>query len=410
MIPYQRNQAQVLENLLEMFPVVAILGARQTGKTTLAKMVRPDWSYYDLEQPQDYDLISQDPELFFQHHSGGTIIDEAQNCPLLFQVLRGVIDADRGRKGRFILTGSSSPELSRHLSESLAGRIAIIELGTLKVNEYYRKPLSDFYQIFANKITAEAITNFKPQFSNEEVQHVWLKGGYPEPALSNSELFYQQWMSNYYLNYVNRDIARLFPKLNKVKYQRFIRMLGHLSGTILNKTDLGRALEISEGTAREYLQIAEGTFLWRELLSYENSNIKSIVKMPKGYVRDSGLLHYFLQINTQEDLYNHPILGHSFEGFVIEELIKGLRATMLTNWKVDYFRTRKGVEIDAILTGYFGVLPIEIKYSSSVSIKKLRALTEFVEQHQLPLGIVISCTDKVTWLSDKIVQIPVGML
>ncbi len=410
MVQYIRNQAQVIEKLLKMFPAIAVLGARQTGKTTLAKQIQPDWHYFDLEQPQDYDLISQDPTLFFKRYPDKVIIDEAQNFPQLFQVLRGIIDANRGEKGRFILTGSSSPELSKHLSESLAGRIAIVELGTLKANEYYKKPLSYFYQLFANKIAPTTIFDYEPQFSNQQIQHIWLKGGYPEPTLSHDELFYEQWMNNYYLNYISRDIAKLFPKLNKIKYQRFIKMLGHLSGTILNKSDLARALEINEGTVREYLHIAEGTFLWRELQSYGNSGVKSIIKMPRGYIRDSGLLHYLLQIKTQEDLYHHPIVGHSFESYVIEELIKGLQAAMVSNWKIDYFRTRKGAEIDAILTGYFGVLPIEIKHSSSVSLKKLRSLSDFIEQNHLPLGIVISFTEKITWLSDKIVQIPVGML
>lgn len=410
MIPCPRNQAKVIEKLLEIFPVVAILGARQTGKTTLARQIRPNWRYYDLEQLQHFDLISQDPTLFFQYHPNDIIIDEAQNYPQLFQVLRGVIDAHRDRKGRFILTGSSSPELSKHLSESLAGRIAVVELGTLMANEYYKKPLSNFYQIFTNKLSPAAIINFQPQFSNQEMRSIWLKGGYPEPTLSHDDFFYEQWMNNYYLSYIDRDIARLFPKLNKVKYQRFIKILGHLSGTILNKADLGRALEIDEGTVREYLHISEGTFLWREVPSYEHSGIKSIVKMPKGYIRDSGLLHYLLQIKTEEDLFNHPIIGYSFESFVIESLIKGLQSAMISNWRINYFRTRKGAEIDAILSGYFGILPIEIKCSSFVPIKKLLSMTDFIEKHQLPLGIVISFVDEVIWLSEKIVQIPVGML
>lgn len=410
MVLYKRNELQVIEKLLGMFPAIAILGARQTGKTTLAKQIQPHWSYYDLEQSADYDIISSDPILFFKRYPDNIIIDEAQNYPQLFQILRGVIDANRHQKGRFILTGSSSPELSKHLSESLAGRIAIVELGTLKVNEYYQKPLSNFYQLFTDKITTAVITDSKPQFSHHEIQHVWLKGGYPEPTLSHNELFYEQWMNNYYLTYIDRDVAKLFPKLNKSKYQRLIKMLGRLSGTILNKSDLGRALEINESTVREYLHIAQGTFLWRELSSYENSGIKSIVKMPRGHIRDSGLLHYLLQIKTQDDLYHHPIIGHSFESFVIEELVKGLQAAMISNWRIDYFRTRKGAEIDAILTGYFGILPIEIKHSSFVSLKQLRSLIDFIEQNNLPLGIVINFSEKVEWLSNKIVQIPVGMI
>lgn len=189
MIPCSRNQQTPVPQLLSWFPAVAILGARQAGKTTLAKQLRPDWHYFDLEQPQDYDRISQDPVLFLQQYPKHIIIDEAQNHPPLFNVLRGVIDTEREQKGRFIITSSSSPELSKHLSESLAGRIAIIELGTLKINEYYQKPLGNFYQLFENKLTHTTLSNVKTQFSIKEVETVWLKGGYPEPALSQNDFF-----------------------------------------------------------------------------------------------------------------------------------------------------------------------------------------------------------------------------
>lgn len=407
---YNRNQKQTIEQMLSLFPVVAIIGARQAGKTTLAQQVRPSWHYLDLENPDDYALISDAPTLYFRQYPSDIIIDEAQIYPELFNVLRGVIDQDRERKGRFIITGSSSFELTGQISESLAGRIAIVEVGTLKVNEYYQKPLSDFYQLFENKLDREKVIRGRAPFSHDQVQHVWLQGGYPEPALSSNAIFYQQWMENYYFNYVNRDVAKLFQKLNKIKYQRFIKMLGKLSGTIVNKSNLARALEISEGSAREYLKIADGTFLWREILSYENSLIKTIVKMPKGHIRDSGLLHFLLNIRTIDDLYSDPVVGHSFEGFVVEEIIKGLNATTVTNWRADYFRTRKGSEVDLILQGYFGVLPIEIKYSASVSIKQLRSLNDFIERHNLSFGMVISQCNETVWLSDKIVQIPIGWL
>lgn len=410
MILYKRNQYEKIGQLLELFPAVVIIGARQTGKTTLAKQLRPNWRYLDLENPNDFDQLSHDPLLYFLQYPDDIIIDEAQSYPKLFEILRGIIDRHRQQKGRFILTGSSSPELTKLISESLAGRVAVVEISTLKINEYYQKPLSPFYELFNDKLSKESIITGKAPYSINETKTVWLKGGYPEPIIANNEIFYEQWMENYYTNYIYRDISKLFPKLNKIKYQRFIKMLGKLSGTIINRSDLARALEISEGSVREYLKIADGTFIWRELPSFENSIIKSIVKMPKGYIRDSGLLHHLLNIRTQDDLFNHPSVGYSFESFVIDEILKGINATNVTNWNAHYFRTRKGVEVDLILQGYFGTLPIEIKYSSNVKMKNLNSLNDFIEKHNLPFGIVINLSEEVTWLSEKIVQIPVGWL
>lgn len=406
-----RNISKKVRQLLKMFPVVAILGPRQCGKTTLAKTLYPDWLYIDLEKPSDFNRIQLDPQFFFQQNHANVIIDEAQTFPDIFNILRGVIDEDRSRTGRFIITGSSSPELLKCISETLAGRIATIELGTFKANELVEKPLSTFYNILQSPLTQNSFDQLSsPSLSLEQVHHAWYHGGYPEPVLKYSKDFYLQWMENYEATYIHRDIAKLYPKLNKISYQRFLSMLCKLSGTILKKSDLGRALEVSEGSVREYLNIAEGTFLWRALPSYEKSISKSIVKMPKGHIRDSGLLHSLLRITQVEQLYSDPIIGHSFEGFVIEELIKGLQATMLTHWSYYYYRTRGGTEIDLILDGPFGTLPIEIKYGTTVNTKQLRHLKVFLDDNNLPLGLLINQSDQACWLSQNIFQLPVTYL
>src|SRR3989338_6055478 len=234
MIGIKRDVAAKIYFLLENFPAVAILGARQVGKTTLAKQVAPHWRYFDLEKPSHFDQITHDTEFFFQQYPNQLIIDEVQSYPDLFKILRGVIDERPKENGRFIITGSSSPDILHQASESLAGRIAIVELGTLKVNEFYEKPLSSFYEIFQNKLDRNVLNFATPPFSLEEIQNVWLKGGYPQPLLSASEDYYFQWMENYQATYINRDIAALFPKLNKVSYQRFLAILNKLSITIIN--------------------------------------------------------------------------------------------------------------------------------------------------------------------------------
>lgn len=413
---YKRNLFNKINRLLSSFPAVVILGARQTGKTTLAKLVASDWQYFDLEKISDYDFIDRDREFFFSQNPNHLILDEAQIYPKLFDTLRGVIDADREKTGRFILTGSSSPELLNNISESLAGRVAIIELATLKANEFYQQDLSDFYKIFQQNLNKnlfeEIVLNLKPKLSLNNMQDIWYKGGYPEPLerSNNNKNFYYDWMENYNATYINRDLADLFPGLNKITYNRFLKMLGQLSGNVLNKNDLARSLEISEASIRNYLAIAEGTYLWRLLPSFENNILKSTIKMPKGHIRDSGLLHYLLKIKSLDELYHHPIVGKSFESFVIEEIIKGMQATEETNYNCYYYRTRSGSEVDLVLHGFFGVLPIEIKYGSSTDKKQLRSLNDFIERNNLSFGLLINQSSKPQWLTKNIFQLPVNYL
>ncbi len=411
MKPIDRNLKDKIERLLRIFPVVALVGARQVGKTVLSKTLRPTWRYVDLENPNELERINRDPILYFEHYPSHIIFDEAQSYPELFNVLRGIVDARREEKGRFILTGSSSPELLSQIPESLSGRIGIIEIGTLKANEYYQAPLSPLYQLFESRLDKKLLSTLKkPPLSNEQMRNVWLRGGYPEPLLTMHEPDYRLWMQNYRDTYINRDIAKLFPQLNRSKYQRFIQMLAKLSGTIINKSDVGRILEFNESTAREYLHIASHTFIWREILSYEHSPVKSIVKMPKGYIRDSGLLHFLSRIETMDTLFESSCIGTSFEGFIMDELIKGLDATLVTNWQPYYYRTRSGVEVDLILKGPFGVLPIEIKYGTNIQMKQLASLSRFVEENNLPFGLLINQSNEAMWLTDKLFQLPVGWI
>ncbi len=327
LIGIERNASFLLQELMTQFPAVLILGARQTGKTTLATTHYPSFDYFDLEKSSYFQRIRSDPELFFQQYPAHVIIDEAQLSPELFAILRGVIDNNRIEAGRFILTGSSSPALKQQVSESLAGRIAIIELEGLKTNESAKKPFPLIYQALCD----DTLKNLpRPQelcwqpLTQEDIHFNWFNGGYPEVHLHKEESFISRWFHFYEETYIHRDIAKLFPQLNQYHYQRFIKMLGHLSGTILNKSQLARDLEISESSIRSYLDIASGTFLWRQLNSFEGNKRKTIVRMPRGHLRDSGLLHHLLKLSNLEALYSHPIVGHSFEGFVIEEILKGL--------------------------------------------------------------------------------------
>jgi hypothetical protein len=411
MADIKRNLENHINHLLEVFPVVFLVGARQTGKTTLSRAVRADWHYFDLENAADYDFISRDYDFLFQEYPRHVIFDEAQELPGLFRQLRGVIDASRQESGRFILTGSSSPDLLAQASDSLAGRIAIVEIGTLKMNEVRQQPLPPFYQILEQELNAESLDYIRAlECPVEDVIPFFLRGGYPEPTLAEDDYAYNAWMENYYRTYINRDIKKLFPRLDAIRYRRFVSMLSSLSGTIINKAQLGRSIDVSEVTIRDYLEIADKTFFWRTIPSFETSKSKSTVKMPKGIVRDSGINHYLTGVDTREKLLRAAQVGQNFESFMIEEIIKGIQATKVTRWDYFYYRTKNGAEIDLILDGSFGILPIEIKFGRQTTLKQLTSLQQFVRRHDLPFGLVINNSNEVRMLSEKVVQVPAGCL
>lgn len=411
MTDLKRNLEDRINHLLEVFPVVLLAGARQTGKTTLSRALRANWHYFDLENAADYDFISRDYDFLFKEYPRHVIFDEAQELPGLFRQLRGVIDSSRQESGRFILTGSSSPELLEQASDSLAGRIAIVEIGTLKMNEVRQQPLPPFYQIFEQELNTESLDSIKVlECPVEDVIPFFLRGGYPEPILAEDDYAYNAWMENYYRTYINRDIKKLFPRLDAIRYRRFVSMLSSLSGTIINKAQLGRSVDVSEVTIRDYLEIADKTFFWRTIPSFETSKSKSTVKMPKGIVRDSGINHYLTGIDTREKLLRAAQVGQNFESFVIEEIIKGIQATKVTRWDYFYYRTKNGAEIDLILDGSFGILPIEIKFGHQTTLKQLTSLQQFVKRHDLPFGLVVNNSNEVRMLSDKVVQVPAGCL
>jgi predicted AAA+ superfamily ATPase len=407
MMGYKRHLERKIRHLLTLFPAVAIVGVRQCGKTTLSREIGKGWRYMDLENDRDFSQISTDPTFFFDQYPAHIILDEAQEYSLIFKTLRGVIDRDRASKGRFIITGSSQPELIYHISESLAGRLASVCLSPLKTSEYLNRELSPFYTLFERPLSKKNSVNWTVH-PHQDFHTLWLKGGFPEP-LSVPKL-HRQWMNQFYDHYVYRDIGRLFKRLDSLKFRRFVRLLGTLSGTLINKSDVARQVECNESTIRDYLDIAHGTFMWRMIPSYENSQGKSLVKMPKGYLRDSGMLHDLLGIETMDQLLGHPIVGRSFESFVIEEILRGIDATTATHVSPYYYRTRDGAEIDLILEGSFGTLPIEIKHGSTLRPSDTAVLRKFVQDYHLEFGIVITQNPEVYWVSPEVLHVPLGCL
>ncbi len=369
----------------------------------------PDWKYYDLERPDDYQLITSDPLGFFTRHREHLIIDEAQQYPELFGVLRGIIDDDRTVCGRFLLTGSSSPEIVTGLSESLAGRIATIELWPFKMAEFYETPFPSLYPLLIDaSTTLDDLAVLNPPMNVNQVYDHWLLGGYPEPRIKRetTPIFHGLWMDEYFADYIRRDIQRLFPRLNTHNFRLFIQSLSYHSGTLMNQSAIARALEVSSVTAKTYLEILHHTFIWRNLRSFEKNTLKKVQKMPKGFFRDQGILHHLLKVNEVDRLLLHPSAGASFESFVIEEIIRGFQCTLQPGIDFNFYRTKDKSEIDLIVDGPFGLIPIEIKLGTKVTQRMLGPLKTFLKETDAKFGMLVNNSDKIELLADNIIQLP----
>ena len=405
----KRHAFPLLQELLGLFPCVALLGVRQCGKTTLLRELPPDWRRFDMEKLADHEAIARDPDLFLRLNPNHVAIDESQLLPTLFPALRVAIDNDRESRGRFVITGSSSPELLSAISESLAGRVAIIDMGPFSLAEAYELPPSPVLAMVAGRAAANDLANVPARLSLGQVTDYWLHGGYPEPWIKNSQRFRKLWLQNYLQTYLDRDLPRLFPGLDRQKFRLFVQMLAQLSGSIINYSDVARALGVSQPTARDYFHIAHGSFVWRHLPAYEKNAAKRVVKHPKGYLRDSGLLHFLLHLQDRDDLMAHPRMGASWEGMVIENLVRGLAAAGV-DFQAFHYRSGGGAEIDLVLEGEFGLLPVEIKHTQHVDARSLRALRDFVAERGCRYGIVINNDERPRLLDDKLIGIPLAAL
>lgn len=405
-----RHYEKLLKEYLAFFPCVALIGPRQCGKTTLLQTLPKGWRVYDLEKQSDFQSLSLDPDLFFRLNPDKIAIDEAQLRPELFSALRVAVDGDRQSTGRFVITGSSSPKLVRAISESLAGRIGIIEMAPFSFSEVRKELSPPFFQFLTDRVhVRDFIDELKPLGDIRDVHEFWFRGGYPEPWLKKSKRFHSTWMNQYVGTYLYRDVAKLFPGINENRFRLFVQILAGISGNVINYSDVARSLGVSQPTVRDYFEIADGTFLWRTIPSYTRNTLKRVVKHPKGYFRDSGLLHYLLRIPDTDLLATHPVMGRSWEGLVIEEIIRGLNATG-AGFDYYYYRTGGGAEVDLILEGEFGLIPIEIKYTQTVPAKQLRAMKDFIKDQNCRFGLVINNDECPRLYDEQIAGIPFACL
>lgn len=408
----KRHNLQLLYKYLNLFPCVVIIGPRQCGKSTLLKKVQDtnqQWKYFDLEKNADYDYITRDPDLFFRKNPEQIIIDEAQLSPSIFSALRVAIDDNRNLAGRFILSGSSSPDLLSSISESLAGRVAIIEMSAFTFSETQSIKEPFLIQLFSNNFDLQKLDTHQTINYHQDLDKYWFQGGYPEAWVKNDEDFYEIWKEQYLKTYIERDIKNLFPKINSHRFRKLIEVLAGFSGEIINYSNIARMLDVTQPVAKDYLRIVHGTFVWRTIPAFNKNIKKRIIKHPKGYLRDTGLLHHLLQIPNINKLLTYPRFGASFEILVIEEILRTLNNHGII-FKEYHYRTSTGAEIDLIIEGKFGIIPIEIKYGSTVKKNQLITITSFIKEFDCPFGIVVNNSDRIIYYDDKLIGIPFSLL
>ena len=356
---YSRKYLAEIIKLSTYFPVIGIIGARQVGKTTLCHMLKEfipkELHYIDLELISDYNKLDK-PELYLDRFSDKcVVIDEVQLKPDLFPILRAITDKV-GNPCQFIVTGSASPDLLHQSTESLAGRIAYIEVNPFSMDEL-------------------------PDIITQE-QH-WFRGGFPKALFAPDEYLARNWIENFVKTYIERDLRMLGLQTEPLLLRRLWIMLSHMHGNIINYSTLSSSLSISVNTVKRYIDFFEQAFLLKRIYPFFTNIKKRLVKSPKIFLTDTGILHYLLNITSIDELFGHPAIGNSWEGYCVNQIISASKGT----FDVSFFRTHDGAECDLILTkGQQPVYAIEIKHSAApklnrgntIAFQKINALNNIV--------------------------------
>lgn len=382
MKPYiNRTITQTIERKLKTAPVVAILGPRQCGKTTLAHAIISEIShsvYLDLERGSDLNKL-QDPEMFFTLNDDRLIcLDEIQRVPELFAEMRSKIDRN-GNNGQFLVLGSASPELLKQTSETLAGRIAFVELTPFLLSE-----ISD-------------------DSEHDTLRSLWLRGGFPRSYLSDTDMDSYEWRRDFIRTFLERDIPQLGINIPRLRLERFWQMCAHMHGQLLNRTSLGESLGVSHHTINNYVALLEKTYMLRVLQPYYANVKKRLIKSPKIYIRDSGLVHALLSVATDNDLLGHPVYGASWEGFVLENIIDAF-----PGWHPYFYRSVAGAEIDLVLERGRQRLAMEIKASTSPKVS--RGFWNSLADLSIETAYVVAPVDSPYPLKDGVQVMPLPLI
>lgn len=370
----REKETRTINQLVQTFPVVGIIGARQVGKTTLAGMVAKESTAqvtrYDLENPEDLARLA-DPMLALKELKGLVIIDEIQMYPDLFSILRVLADRP-GTDTRFLILGSASPELLRQGAESLAGRIIFHELKGLSIEEV-------------------GVANFKK---------LWLRGGFPLSYLGKNEPASMEWRRAFIKTFLERDLPQLGINIRSATMRRFWTMLAHYHGQTWNASEFSRSFGVADTTIRNYLDLLTSALVVRQLPPWHENIAKRQVKAPKIYISDSGLVHSLLNINNMEDLESHPKMGATWEGFVLDQIIRIIGAY---SEECFFWATHAGAELDLMIVRGRQRLGFEIKRTTSPAISP--SMRHAMSDLKLDRIFVVHAGETTFSLSEKIIAV-----
>ena len=358
----ERHLTKKLLQLSKSFPVVTITGPRQSGKTTLVRWVFNSHDYVSLEDPDERDFATTDPRGFLRRFKKGIILDEVQRVPELLSYIQTMVDFE-GKAGKFILTGSNQFNLMNRISQTLAGRTGIVHLLPFSFRELHSIPLIDPYKL-----------DFQCQKTKEGLEDTLFKGFFP--PIHDRNIPPHDWLSAYYKSYVERDVREVMNIGNLDTFQRFIRLCAGRVGQLLNLSSLGSDAGVSHTTARTWVSVLQASFIIYTIQPHHANFSKRLIKTPKIYFYDTGLLCYLLRIRTPEDILIHPMRGQIFENFVITEILKAFTNNGETP-PLYFWRDRAGHEIDLIIDTGRELIPVEIKSGETIGDDFFKGLRFF---------------------------------
>lgn len=408
-----RHLEEKLKFYLEQFPVVVLTGPRQSGKSTLLRHLYqgPGWEYINLDQRGVWERLKDDPDLFVKDISSHIIIDEAQKVPELFHSIKWAVD--EGSPHKVILSGSANFQLLHQITETLAGRVGILELFPLSINERFaRRNILEILDSISNSEELLHRLKKRPSLNDKGLFQHLLWGGYPRIALYRKDLWRLNWFENYRTTYIERDLRDLSQIADIGRFQRFYAMLAFQIGQMLNLSHLANEIGISIPTCLKYLQILESSYQYFLLTPFHVNIRKRLVKLPKVYIWDTGLGNFFLGNHSLKMLKGAVHFGQIFENAVIVELLKQSHL-LPVKYHAYFWRTSNGAEIDLLLEKGNRIIPVEIKAGIQVAEHSIRGLQSFMDlklKKKIPFGIVFYRGDRILRITEKILAVPVGYL
>jgi len=412
----KRNLEVELVNLFKVFPIISIMGPRQAGKSTLIKHwiaeQKEDWEYITFDNREIFTQAKRDPDLFVKSLKQFVAIDEVQKVPDLFHSIKFLVDEDPTRK--IILSGSANFLLMKNITESLAGRVGVLQLLPFSFSE--SKSIDSNY-IIKKIINSSSIDTFCKEIqklksvNEQELFHFMLRGGFPR-LYQNDDIPVRRVYESYISTYIERDLRDFSQISNLEAFQQTYKMLAFQTASLINISNIANDLGVDQKTIRNYLSILETSYQCKKISPYLFNPKKRLVKSPKIFFYDTGLVNYFHGNDNVEMMLNRGSWGNILETFAFSELYKQIK-DIDCSLGFNFWRTSNGAEVDFILELGQRLIPIEIKSASQIYPNELRGLSSFMEtypQHEIPFGIVFHRAQRVSFLKENIIGIPINML